>query len=115
MTKGKPNKLSMNHNLQKSELHVTSTKLQGNIQVTSRDLSGCQFSKFYSTIYGNSTKLQGNIQITSRDFSGCQFSKFQGLVVSKHGLYVGGLSLIPTAFTTRTAAGGNAEHVFLNH
>ena len=37
------------------------------------------------------------------------------LVVSKHGLYVGGLGSIPTAITTRTAAGGDAEHVSLNH
>ena len=38
-----------------------------------------------------------------------------GLVVGKHGLYVGGPSSIPTAVTTRTAAGGDAEHVYLNH
>ena len=38
-----------------------------------------------------------------------------GLVLSKHGLYVGSLGSIPTAVTTRTAAGGNAEHVSLNH
>ena len=37
------------------------------------------------------------------------------LMVSKHGLYVGGLGSIPTAVTTRTAAGGDAEHVSLNH
>ena len=37
------------------------------------------------------------------------------LVVSKHGLYAGGLGSIPTAVTTRTAAGGDAEHVSLNH
>ena len=36
-------------------------------------------------------------------------------VVSKHGLYVGGLGSIPTAITTMTAAGGDAEHVSLNH
>ena len=36
------------------------------------------------------------------------------VVVSKHGLYVGGLGSIPTAITT-TAAGGDAEHVSLNH
>ena len=37
------------------------------------------------------------------------------VVVSKHGLYVGGLGSIPTAITTMTAAGGDAEHVSLNH
>ena len=37
------------------------------------------------------------------------------LVVSKHGLYVGGPGSIPTAITTRTAADGDAEHVSLNH
>ena len=37
------------------------------------------------------------------------------LVVSKHGLYVGGLGSIPTAINTSTAAGGDAEHVSLNH
>ena len=37
------------------------------------------------------------------------------LVVSKHGLYAGSLGSIPTAITTRTAAGGDAEHVSLNH
>ena len=37
------------------------------------------------------------------------------LVVSKHGLYAGGPGSIPTAITTRTAAGGDAEHVSLNH
>ena len=36
------------------------------------------------------------------------------LVVSKHGLYVGSLGSIPTAVTTRTA-GGDAEHLSLNH
>ena len=35
------------------------------------------------------------------------------LVVSKHGLYAGGPGSIPTALTTRTAAGGDAEHVSL--
>ena len=35
------------------------------------------------------------------------------LVVSKHGLYAGSLGSIPTAITTRTAAGGDAEHVSL--
>ena len=37
------------------------------------------------------------------------------VVVSKHGLYVGHLGSIPTAITTMTAAGGDAEHVSLNH
>ena len=37
------------------------------------------------------------------------------LVVSKHGLYAGSPGSIPTAVTTRTAAGGDAEHVSLNH
>ena len=37
------------------------------------------------------------------------------VVVSKHGLCVGGLGSIPTAVTTMTAAGGDAEHVSLNH
>ena len=37
------------------------------------------------------------------------------LVVSKHGLYAGSPGSIPTAITTRTAAGGDAEHVSLNH
>ena len=37
------------------------------------------------------------------------------VVVSKHGLHAGGLSSIPTAVTTMTGAGGDAEHVFLNH
>ena len=36
-------------------------------------------------------------------------------MVSKHGLYVGSLGTIPTAVTTMTAAGGDAEHVSLNH
>ena len=36
------------------------------------------------------------------------------LVVSKHGLYAGSPGSIPTAVTTRTAAGGDAEHVSLN-
>ena len=36
------------------------------------------------------------------------------VVVSKHGLYVGSLGSIPTAITTMTAAGGDAEHVSLN-
>ena len=38
-----------------------------------------------------------------------------GLVVSKHGLYVCGLGSIPTSVTTRTAGGGDTEHVSLNH
>ena len=38
-----------------------------------------------------------------------------GLVVSKHGLYAGSPCSIPTAVTTRTAAGGDTEHVSLNH
>ena len=38
-----------------------------------------------------------------------------GVVVSKHGLYAGSLGSIPTAVTTMTAAGGDAEHVSLNH
>ena len=37
------------------------------------------------------------------------------VVVSKHGLYAGGLGSIPTTITTMTAAGGDAEHVSLNH
>ena len=37
------------------------------------------------------------------------------LVVRKHGLYVGSPGSIPTTVTTRTAAGGDAEHVSLNH
>ena len=38
-----------------------------------------------------------------------------GLMVSKHGLYVGGLVSIPTTATTsRTDVGGDAEHVSLN-
>ena len=37
------------------------------------------------------------------------------VVVSKHGLYVGGPGSIPTAVNTMTAAGGAAEHVSLNH
>ena len=36
-----------------------------------------------------------------------------GIVVSKQGLYADGPGLIPTAITTRTAAGGDAEHVSL--
>ena len=36
-------------------------------------------------------------------------------MVSKHGLYVGSLGSIPTAITTRTAAGGDVEHVSLSH
>ena len=36
-------------------------------------------------------------------------------MVRKHGLYVGSLGSFPTAITTRTAAGGDAEHVSLNH
>ena len=41
--------------------------------------------------------------------------RHSGLVVSKHGLNVGSLGSIPTAVTIRTAAGGDAEHIFLNH
>ena len=37
------------------------------------------------------------------------------VVVSKHGLYVGGPGSIPTTVTTMTATGGDAEHVSLNH
>ena len=37
------------------------------------------------------------------------------VVVSKHDLYAGSLGSIPTAITTMTAAGGDAEHVSLNH
>ena len=37
------------------------------------------------------------------------------VVVSKHGLYVGSPGSIPTAGTTMTATGGDAEHVSLNH
>ena len=37
------------------------------------------------------------------------------VVVSKHCLYVGSPGSIPTAVTTMTAAGGDAEHVSLNH
>ena len=37
------------------------------------------------------------------------------VVVSKHGLYVGSPGSIPTAVTTMIAAGGDAEHVSLNH
>ena len=37
------------------------------------------------------------------------------VVVSKHGLYAGGPGSIPTAVATVTAAGGDAEHVSLNH
>ena len=36
-------------------------------------------------------------------------------MVSKHGLHVGSPGSIPTAVTTRTAAGGDAEHVSLDH
>ena len=43
------------------------------------------------------------------------FVSHSSLVVSKHGLYVGGPGSIPTAATTRTAAGGDAECVSLNH
>ena len=38
-----------------------------------------------------------------------------GLLVSKHGLYVGSLGSISTAVTTRTAAGGDTGHASLNH
>ena len=38
-----------------------------------------------------------------------------GVVVSNHGLYAGSLGSIPTAVNTMTAAGGDAEHVSLNH
>ena len=37
------------------------------------------------------------------------------VVVSKYGLYAGVLGSVPTAVTTMTAAGGDAEHVSLNH
>ena len=37
------------------------------------------------------------------------------VVVSKYGLHAGGPGSIPTAVTTMTAAGGDAEHVSLNH
>ena len=37
------------------------------------------------------------------------------VVVSKHGLYAGSPGSIPTAVTTMTAAGGDAEHVSFNH
>ena len=36
-------------------------------------------------------------------------------MVSKHGLYVGGPGSILTAVTSMKAAGGDAEHVSLNH
>ena len=45
----------------------------------------------------------------------CIYVRCGSLVVSKHGLYVGGPGSIPIAVTTRTAAGGDAEHVSLNH
>ena len=38
-----------------------------------------------------------------------------GIMVRLHGLCVGGLGLIPTVITTRIAAGGDADHVSLNH
>ena len=37
------------------------------------------------------------------------------VAVSKHGLYADGPGSIPTTVTTMTAAGGDAEHVSLNH
>ena len=37
------------------------------------------------------------------------------VVVSKHGLYAGGPGSTPTAVTTMTTAGGDDEHVSLNH
>ena len=37
------------------------------------------------------------------------------VLVSKHGLYASGPGSIPTAVTTMTSAGGDAEHVSLNH
>ena len=37
------------------------------------------------------------------------------VVVSKHGLYVGGPGSISTAIITMIAAGGDAKHVLLNH
>ena len=40
--------------------------------------------------------------------------RYGSLMVSRHGLYVGSPGSIPTAVTTRTA-GGDAEHVSLNH
>ena len=43
------------------------------------------------------------------------FVNHGGVVVSKHGLYVGGPGSIPTAITTMTAADGDVEHVSLNH
>ena len=45
----------------------------------------------------------------------CGLLPCSGLVVSKHGLYAGGLGLSPTsATTTRTAVGRDVEHVSLN-
>ena len=37
------------------------------------------------------------------------------VMVSNHGLYAGSPGSITTAITTMTAAGGDAEHVSLNH
>ena len=37
------------------------------------------------------------------------------VVINKHGLYAGGPGSITTTVTTMTAAGGDAEHVSLNH
>ena len=47
--------------------------------------------------------------------SGVVVVSCSGVVVSKNGLYVGSPGSIPTAVTTITAAGGDAEHVSLNH
>ena len=58
---------------------------------------------------------QINGDVTSRTFSFSFKVRHCGLAVSKHGLYVGGPGSIPNAITTRTAAGGDAEHVSLNH
>ena len=45
----------------------------------------------------------------------CTHKSRGSVVVSKHGLYVDGPVSIPTTVTTMTAAGGDAEHVSLNH
>ena len=44
-----------------------------------------------------------------------RYGSHGSVVVSKHGLYAGSPGSIPTAVTTMTAAGGDAEHVSLNH
>ena len=53
--------------------------------------------------------------ISSHSFNFYYMKGKDSVVGRKHGLYVSSPGSIPTAITTMTAAGGDAEHVSLNH